>query len=121
MPMALPITGGNGSPTGLTNTQTPQSSVGPATGATSSGNVQPGTASSLLSTSSAQGISLQNQTLPTVTVNGSSTGTIQQPAKQTGSTSHHANGLLIGIAAVLLVAAIAFFWTTAQSEKNTTK
>ncbi|HVV25644.1 MAG TPA: hypothetical protein VHC21_01250 [Candidatus Saccharimonadales bacterium] len=120
--MALPITGGNGSPTGLTNTQTPQSSVGPSTNATASGNVQPGTASSLLSTSTAQGISLKSQTLPTVTVSGASTGTIQQAAKDTKtSATHHANGLLIGIAVVLLVAAAVFFVVTARSDKNTTK
>jgi hypothetical protein len=119
--MALPITGGNGSPTGLTNTQTPQSSVGPSTGATSSSGVQPGTASALLSTSTAQGISLQNQVLPTVTVSGSATGTVHSAAKDAKPVAnHHANGLLIGVAVVLLVAAVVFFWTAARSEKNTT-
>lgn len=122
--MALPITGGNGSPSGLTNTQTPQSSVGPSTNATSSSGVQPGTASTLLSTSTAQGISLQNQVLPTVTVSATSTGTVRQAAQNTNASDvaakHHANGLLIGIAVVLLVAAVVFFWTAARSEKNTT-
>jgi hypothetical protein len=73
-----------------------------------------------LTTSSATGISLKSQVLPTVTVSGSSTGTLQAADVKTAPAKHHANGVLIGVAIVLLVAAVVFFWTTARSEKNTT-
>jgi hypothetical protein len=119
--MALPITGGNGSPTSQASTQTPQASVGPSGAATTSGGVQPGTASSLLTTSSATGISLKSQVLPTVTVSGTSTGSLQAADTKTTPAKHHANVVLVGIAVVLLVAAVAFFWTTARSAKNTTE
>ncbi len=117
--MALSITGGNGSVESQANTQTPQSSVGPAGNSTSSGNVQPGTASSLLETDNG-GIRLTNQILPTVTVGATSTGTVQAAKSDARAGKHHANVFLLGLAVVIFVLAVGFFWSIFRSEKSTT-
>lgn len=117
--MALPITSGDGSITSQKNTQTPQASVGPANKATSGGNVQPGTANSLLTTQTG-GISLTNQTLPTVTVGGASTGTIQEAQAIPEPAKHHLNPVAAGFVILLFVLAIACYWLIARSAKNTT-
>lgn len=118
--MALLITGGNGSVESQANTQTPQASVGPAGNTTSSGNVQPGTANSLLETGNG-GIKLTNQVLPTVTVEATSTGTVQSTKSDASPAKHHDNFFLIGLAIVIFILAIGFFLNTFRSEKNTTE
>jgi hypothetical protein len=117
--MALSISAGNGDITSQKNTQTPQASVGPASKATPSGSVQPGTATSLLSTTTG-GISLTNQTLPTVTVGAASASTGQVTPSKPIPAKHHFNPVLLGLAIVLLAAALAFFWIITRSAKNTT-
>jgi hypothetical protein len=116
--MSLAISAGNGNPTSQANTQTPQSSAAPATNATPSGSVQPGTATSLLT--SKGGVQLTNQVLPTISLGTTLTGTEQSAPAQVAQPKHHANVFLLGVAAVLFVMAIAFFWSTARSAKNTT-
>ena len=116
--MALSITSGSGSVTSQANTQTPQNSVGPSTGAVSSKNVQTGTASQLLANSGTGGVALTAQPLTTVTVNGSTTSTQATPA--TSPAKHHFNPVLLGIVVVLVVAAVAAAWGINRSAKNTT-
>jgi hypothetical protein len=118
--MALSITGGSGSVESQANTQTPQASVGPSGNTTSSGNVQPGTATSLLETDNG-GIRLTNQMLPTVTVGATAIGTVQTTKPSAQTTKHHTNFFLLGLAIVIFVLAIGFFWTTFRSAKNTTE
>jgi hypothetical protein len=119
--MALSISGGDGSITSQAKTQTPQASVGPSTNATSSGNVQPGTASSLLtSQSGSNGISLTSQELPTVTVSAMATsGQVGQP-KPTPSV-HHINMFFLCFALLLFIIAAVTFGVITRSAKTTTK
>jgi hypothetical protein len=118
--MALSITGGSGSVESQASTQTPQASVGPAGNSNSSGTVQPGTATNLLETDNG-GITLTNQVLPTVTVAATATGTVQTTKSDTQSTNHHTNFFLLGLAIVIFVLAVGFFWSTFRSAKNTTE
>lgn len=119
--MALSITAGNGNPTSQANTQTPQASVGPASKAAPSGNVQPGTATSLL-TNKTGGIALSNQALTTVNLSNTTTTTGQSAQPQTAvQDEHHFNPLLLGLAIILFVLAAIFFWLTNRSAKNTTE
>jgi hypothetical protein len=118
--MALSITGGNGSIESQANTQAPQSSVAPAGNATSSGGIQPGTTSSLLT--SHGGIALTNQNLPTVSLGNTLTGTVHVAAdSDTTPPQHHVNFFLVGLAAVVFVVAAAFFVSTFRGENRTDK
>ena len=119
--MALSITGGDGTIGSQANTQTPQASVGPATKAAPSRNVQPGTTASVLTTQSG-GISLTSQALPSVKLGDTSTATVQaSAAPQAVQAKHHLNPVLLGLAIALFMLAIGFFWITHRSAKNTTK
>lgn len=122
--MALAITGGNGDPASQINTQSPQTSAGSgAPAAAPAKNVQPGTASSLLSGAGqgSSGIPLNSTVLPVANLNTSAQTTTQaaKPPQPT-QPSHHPNALLVGIVAVLLVAALLTVWQIQRSVKNTT-
>ncbi len=100
-----------------TTTQTPQAATNQ-TGslAAKSGAVQPGTASSVL-TSSNGGIALQSTPLTTVSL---SAITSQAPAPVTVPAKHHLNPVLMGVSVLLCLIAVAMFWATMRSAKNTT-
>jgi hypothetical protein len=118
--MALSISGGNGSVASQANTQTPQASVGPATNATSAGNVQHGTANSLLTTKTG-GISLSGQALSVVDLGSATAGTSQSSQPEAAAPAkHHLNPILIGLAIALFVLVLIIFWLTSRSAKNTT-
>jgi hypothetical protein len=120
--MALSTTT-NGSVSSQINTQSPQLSVGsglPA--ATPAKNVQPGTATSLLSGAGggSQGIALNSTILPVANLNTTAqTGSVSEQQKTTGTT-HHPNTALLVIAAALVVLAVISLWFTRRSAKNTT-
>ena len=118
--MALSISGGSGSITSQANTQTPQTSVGPASNAAPAGRVQQGTASSLLTTSNG-GISLTPHALPTVTVSATTTTTAQSSQPEPAPAKHHLNPLLLGLAILLFVIAAIAFVLISRSAKNTTR
>jgi hypothetical protein len=107
-----------------TSTQSPQGLVssGNNAAAESGGNVQPGTATTLLTTSS--GISLHPTALTTVNVGAAGSepvaGTSPAVATVNIQPKHHINGGLLGISiGLLVVAAIVFLFIT-RSAKNTT-
>jgi|GEM_PF-2579055 hypothetical protein len=117
---ALSITSGNGT---QTSTQSPQGLVSSGNSNTEAGsNVQPGTATTLLTNTS--GITLHPTALTTVNVGATS----PQPAATTSSTpatvhtqpKHHINGGLLGISIGLLVIAVVVFLVITRSAKNTT-
>lgn len=97
-----------------TATQSPQDSVqaGNSLGGQSASDVQSGTATSLLN--SGGGIVLNST--PLTTVNLSATG--QTPVVTTQP--RHIHPVLFGFSALLLVIAVALFWSASRSAKNTT-
>ena len=116
--MALRTTTGEGV---QTTTGTPQSvgasrNTNPLTPANSS-EVQPGTASNVLSGKG--GISLSGQPLTVVSLGTTATGTSTQTSAQ-ATTDQQINPAGIGLAVLLFVIAIVFFWLTSRSAKNTT-
>lgn len=116
--MALSITAGGDSLDSQAHTQSPQSSAGSGSVATApTSKVQPGTASSLLT--STQGVALDNTTQLSVvslstapqTVTGQ-THTVTEPKK------HHVNPALLGIAGACLLLAIVCFVVISRSSKK---
>jgi len=87
---------------------------------TQSSGVQPGTASDVLT--SQNGLSLSNSPLTTVSLDNASaeTGSTVAAAPAAPKAEHHVNAVFLMAAAVLVVAAMAFFWTINRSAKNTT-
>ena len=115
--MALTTTTGSGT---QTTTGTPQT-VGsaPNNSAAKAGSVQPGTATSLLT--SKQGVSLSNTPVTTVNLNGAQTtaATSAQTPNNT-ATSRDVNPVALGFCGLLFVAAVVLFLVTSRSAKNTT-
>lgn len=99
-----------------TVTQSPQSASAAGGNTADSAGVQPGTASALLN--SQGGIQLRNTGVSTVSLNPttftSATSTQAHVAK------HHVNLPLLGLAALLILAAIFLFWTSDRSVNSTT-
>lgn len=111
-----------GAPTGdQSTTQSPQTAPTQTIGAPKqAGNVQPGTAASLL-TDSQGGVGLSSQPLTTVSLKAGATttgttGSTTQPAKP----AHHMDAALFIIPIAFCVAAIAMFWVIQRSAKSTT-
>ncbi|HVA11498.1 MAG TPA: hypothetical protein VNG32_05035 [Candidatus Dormibacteraeota bacterium] len=115
--MGLSISSGDG---GQTSTQSPQGLVGSGSTTAAASNVQPGTATTLLTTGS--GIALYPTQLPTVSVNTApQTTTTSTPVVATTiQTKHHISGGLLGISAGLFIVALVVFWIITRSAKNTT-
>jgi len=101
-------------------TQNPQSIPTQSIGASAqSGGVQPGTASSLLS--SGNGSALHGTALTTVSFGSTIAGT--QTSNKTSNSapaSHHVNALVFIIPALFCVIAIGLFWQMTRSAKSTT-
>lgn len=115
--MALSITAADGQ---QTTTQNPQSVPAQSIGASnSSGGVQPGTASSLLTDK--QGVTLHSQALTSVSLIDNGTRTETHPASQAPvPPRHHVNAALFIIPVALCVIAVAMFWIVHSSAKSTT-
>lgn len=111
--MALNTTTGSGTQSA---TGTPQSVGGPTTNAASAGSVQPGTATTLLNSSS--GISLSGSKLTTVDMTATSATT--QATTEPPAEPHHINTAALAICAVLAVIAVIVFVSMTRSAKNTT-
>jgi hypothetical protein len=112
----LSITSGNGA---QTTTQSPQSVGGSGTNTEAGSNVQPGTATALLT--SPDGISLRPTPLATVNIGASaSTITPSHAAITTAPPKHHVNSGLLGISAGLFVIAVIVVLFINRSAKNTT-
>ncbi|HEY5152618.1 MAG TPA: hypothetical protein VII55_01455 [Candidatus Saccharimonadales bacterium] len=88
------------------------------TGATST-NLQPGTATSLLS-SGQGGVSLHGTALSTVNLNAPAASTSSTAVTKPVQTTHHASPVLLAFPAALVVVALVLFWTTSRSVKSTT-
>jgi hypothetical protein len=99
-----------------TTTQSPQSNATSGSfGAGRQGSsVQPGTASSLLT--SQNGLPLQSTQLSTVSLGSQSSSSTQAP---TTTKTHHTSPLALGFSILLLVLAVAIFWGMARPVKNT--
>lgn len=103
-----------------TATQSPQSVTNQAnSAAATSGEVQPGTAASVL-TASRGGIVLQDTPLTTVNLGATTSTTSSSRPPVVLPTQHHFNPLLVGVVILLCAVTLVFFWTTARSAKNTT-
>lgn len=101
-----------------TTTQSPQIS-GSSTGNTAkSSNVQPGTATSLLS--SQNGLSLQPRALSTINLGGTAPAQTQTAQPKPLATAHHINTTYLAIPAALLLIAVVSFWLANRSVKITT-
>jgi len=115
--MGLSISSGSG---GQTNTQSPQGLVSSGSTTAAASNVQPGTATTLLTTGS--GISLHPTQLPTINVN-TAPQTVTNPSSVAATTvqpKHHISSGLLGISAGLFIIALVVFWIITRSAKNTT-
>jgi hypothetical protein len=103
-------------------TQSPQNLVNTTNNTEAATSVQPGTATSLLTTPN--GIQLAPVQLSTVNLNNSSASTRAAASKVAVVTTvppkHHLNSTLLGLSIGLFVLAIATFWFVTRSEKNTT-
>jgi len=114
---STPLTASNGSGT-QTATQSPQTVGGSAATARST-SLQPGTATSLLT--SQNGVALRPTPLSTVNLNASTQAAPSQTSPLTNPASHHLNPILIVLCVIFLAAAFILFWTTNRSAKNTTE
>ena len=112
--MALNTTTGSGTQSA---TGTPQNVGGPNTNAAPSDNVQPGTATTLLNSTS--GISLSGNALTVVDLKGAS-ATTTQTTTEPPAQPHHINTAALGVCAVLAVVAVIVFVSMTRSAKNTT-
>lgn len=108
----LNITPGSGTQSA---TQTPQSAGSPNNGGTETSGVQPGTASDLLRSSN--GVQLKQTPLTTVNLDTAKAGSAQPVQRTEG---HHIHPVLGVFSAALFILAIALFWLTSRSVKNTT-
>jgi hypothetical protein len=88
--------------------------------ATNSSDVQPGTATSLLS-SQQGGVPLHGTSLSQVSLNNPTPAAL--PVATTTTTvvkPHHVNTVFLGFSGLLFVVAVILFWTTSRSVKSTT-
>lgn len=115
----LTTSAGSSSPESQVNTQNPQGSAPQLNTGTQPGDLQTGTASGLLNGSA--GITLRSPALPSVSLPPVTATAVaaSQPLKA-AAPSHHANTGLLGLAAVLLLVAIAVWWSISRSVKSTT-
>lgn len=98
------------------STQTPQTSVQASSLGGQNSSLQPGTDSSLLTSSN--GINLSD-----ITSNGTTSASTTTASSQVASTEpvhHKVNPVLLGFAIILFVVAIVLFAITSRSEKSTT-
>lgn len=99
------------------STQSPQS-VGSTGGAPSNATgVQPGTATSLLNTTTG-GVALKSTQLSVVGLGARTTTQTSQPEP---APAKHVNPVLFGFSGLLFIIAIAMFWATARTAKTTTE
>jgi hypothetical protein len=97
--------------------QTPQAATAANFGASqSSGGVQPGTATALLS--SQNGIKLSGTALSTVNLGTASTKTFSSTPGP--AVKHHVSAPLLGFAILLVIAAAVMFYAVGRSVKTTT-
>jgi hypothetical protein len=100
--------------------QNPQASVASGTPTAQAGSVQPGTATSLL-TGGTTGVALQTTPLSTVSLDNTTAQTQTAPrTAQALPARHHINPVLLSLSVVLCLIAIALFWFTTRTAKNTT-
>lgn len=121
--MALSITGGSGDITSQANTQSPQTSAGSGSAPTAAAkNIQPGTATSLLSgpDGGSAGIPLNSTVLPVVNLGAATQTATAQPQQTDVKPKHHPNTILLGVVAILVILAVLALWLTGKSAKNTT-
>ena len=112
----LSITSGGGT---QTTTQSPQGLASSGTSAEAATSVQPGTASTLLTTPT--GISLGPSQVATVPIASTATASSTKTAAvATVQPKHHTNDILLGGAIALLIIAFAAFYMITRSAKNTT-
>jgi cobalamin biosynthesis Mg chelatase CobN len=98
-----------------TTTQSPQTAGASSNNAAQAGSVQPGTATSLLT--SQNGLPLQQTQLSTVSLSGNaSTQTTASAAKP-----HHFNPILLIVAIAFFLIAAWLFWSTSNSVNKTTE
>lgn len=98
-----------------TSTESPQASVGSSNQTAEASGIQPGTSTSLLSGSQG-GVALHGVPLTVVNLDSKA----QTQANVTVPPVKHQNPALYGVSGLLFVVAIAMFWITARSAKNTT-
>jgi len=117
--MAL-STSTEGSINGQVRTTNPQTAGQPASGGARSGSVQPGTATSVLT--SQQGVALHATALPSITIGATPTQTsaVSNPPSPPAP-KHHINPTLLGFPALLVIVAVVLFWTARRAEKITTE
>lgn len=116
----LTITSGD-SASSQTTTGNPQNVPTANTGpSTSSGGVQPGTTSTLLTTSGGSGVPLGNQNLTTVNLNASATTTATTTATSSTPTTTKNSPVVAGVAIALFIIAIIVFVFINRSAKTTT-
>jgi len=107
-----------GSATGTQiTTQTPQSATGPA-GGTKSNSLQPGTATTLLNSST--GIQLQNKAVPTIQLPPATATVAQAGPSPVPAKPHHVSPVLISLPVILVLVALVMFWQARRSVKSTT-
>ncbi len=115
--MANQLTAGQASGT-QAGTQNPQAISSSNGGDEQASGVQPGTASTLLT--SPNGVALNPVAVPTVSLGN----TLQSSSSQTTPTAvvshHHVDTTFLIIPGLLIVVAIVAFWATSRSVKNTT-
>jgi|ERR1039458_783842 hypothetical protein len=115
--MGLSISSGDGA---QTSTQSPQGLVSSGSATAAASNVQPGTASTLLTTGN--GIALYPSQLPSVNVNTAPQATTSSNSvvATTVQPEHHISGGLLVISLSLFIIALVVFWIITRSAKNTT-
>ncbi len=109
-----------GSGTQQTLAQSPQTAGHGNAGGTRASSLQPGTATSVLSTNHSGGVQLQTSSLPAVRL-GAAQGTTKTATVATPVVKqHHISTVAIAIPAVLFLLALVLVGLTMRSAKNTT-
>jgi hypothetical protein len=100
------------------NTQSPQGLVSSGTSTAAGSNVQPGTATTLLTTPT--GVSLHPTQLATISLTGATTPVVSASSASSSPSKHHISSGLLGISIGLAVIAVVVFVMITRSAKNTT-
>ncbi|HSX46130.1 MAG TPA: hypothetical protein VLG27_03980 [Candidatus Saccharimonadia bacterium] len=108
-------TNSGGQNTSTAPLQSSQQSLG---GGTPAGSVQPGTGSSLQGTS---GSALSGTGIPlSVLTSGTTTSQTHAQTAVAATPEHHANGVLLGFAGLLIIVALVLFFVAGRPVKSTT-